>query len=96
MTTATATRALPAEIRRSRITGVVLLLIGLAIFLLFGLGLEGGLTTKFGMNPGIGSQALRIPDLTLPTTASIYLLSAVADLPGRGARSRAASSVQAW
>ncbi len=77
MTTATTTRALPAEIRRSRITGVVLLLIGLAIFLLFGIGLEGGLTTKFGLNPGVGSQALRIPDLTLPTGATIYLLSAV-------------------
>lgn len=78
MTTATTTKALPAEIRRSRITGIVLLLIGLSIFLLFGLGLEGGLTTKFGMNPGTGSQAIRVPDLTIPTTASIYLLSAVA------------------
>ena len=77
MTTATATRALPAEIRRSRITGVVLLLIGLAIFLLFGIGLESGLETKFGMNPGIGSQAMRIPDVTVPTTATIYLLSAI-------------------
>ncbi len=77
MTTATATRALPAEIRRSRITGVVLLVIGLSIFLLFGIGLESGLDTKFGMNPGIGSQAIRIPDVTLPTTATIYLLSAV-------------------
>lgn len=77
MTTATVTRALPAEIRRSRITGVVLLLIGLSIYLLFGMGLEGGLTTRFGLNPGIGSQAIRIPDLTLPTTASIYLLAGV-------------------
>jgi ABC-type uncharacterized transport system permease subunit len=77
MTTATATKALPAEIRRSRITGIVLLLIGFSIFLFFGLGLESGLTTKFGMNPGLGSQALKIPDLKLPTTASIYLLSAV-------------------
>lgn len=77
MTTATATRALPAEIRRNRITGVVLLAIGLSIFLLFGLGLESGLTTKFGMNPGIGSQAVRIPDVTVPTAATIYLLSIV-------------------
>jgi len=77
MTTATVTRVLPAEIRRSRITGVVLLLIGLSIFLLFGLGLEGGLTTKFGLNPGVGSQALRMPDLTVPTRATIYLLSLV-------------------
>lgn len=77
MTTATATRVLPAEIRRSRITGVVLLLIGLSIFLLFGLGLESGLTTKFGLNPGVGSQAFRIPDVTVPTRATIYLLSLV-------------------
>ncbi len=77
MTTATATRMLPADLRRSRITGIVLLLMGLSIFLLFGMGLESGLTTTFGMNAGVGSQALRIPDLTLPTTASIYLLSIV-------------------
>ncbi len=82
MTTATATKALPAEIRRSRITGIVLLLIGFSIFLFFGLGLEAGLTTKFGMNPGLGSQAIKIPDLKLPTTASIYLLSAVAIFVG--------------
>ena len=56
----------------------MLLLIGFSIFLFFGLGLEAGLTTKFGMNPGLGSQAIKIPDLKLPTTASIYLLSAVA------------------
>jgi len=88
MTTATATRALPAEIRRSRITGVVLLLIGLSIFLLFGIGLESGLTTKFGMNPGIGSQAIRIPDVTVPTTATIYLLSAVSIFLGAAQISR--------
>jgi hypothetical protein len=38
---------------------VLLLLIGLAIFLLFGLGLESGLTTRAGMNAGIGSQAIK-------------------------------------
>lgn len=78
MTTATSSRALPVDIRRSRVTGIVLLAIGLAIFLLFGSGIESGLTTKFGMNPGIGSQALKIPDLIVPTTAAIYFLSAVA------------------
>ena len=66
------------DIRRNRITGIVLLILGLAIFLLFGMGLEPGLTTNFGMNPGLGSQAARIPDLTLPASATIYLLTAVA------------------
>lgn len=78
MTTTTATRALPTEVRRSRITGIVLLTLGLAIFLLFGIGAEPGVTTKFGMNPGIGSQALRIPDVIVPSAFSIYLLSGVA------------------
>lgn len=77
MTTATAIRTLPAEIRRSRITGIVLLVLGLAIFFLFGTGLEPGLTTKFGLNAGLGSQAARITDLTVPVTASIYLLTAI-------------------
>lgn len=76
MTTTSMSKALPAEVRRSRITGLVLLLIGLSIYLLFGVGLQDGLTTKFGMNMGIGSQAIRIPDLTLPTALSIYVLAA--------------------
>ena len=78
MTTTTATRALPVEVRRSRITGIVLLTLGLLIFLLFGTGMEPGMTTKFGMNPGLGSQALRVSDLTVPSGLAVYVLSAVA------------------
>ena len=90
MTATTANRALPVEIRRSRITGIVLLTLGLAIFLLFGLGMEPGLTTKFGMNPGIGSQALRISDLTVPSGLTVYLLSGIAVFLG------AAQIVRGW
>ncbi len=97
MTTATATagRALPADIRRNRITGGVLLVMGLAIFFLFGVGLEPGLQTTFGMNPGGSSAVVRIPDLTLPTSATLYFLGALAAFLGaiqmvRGFRSTGA------
>ncbi len=98
MTTATATasRALPVDIRRNRIVGGVLLVMGLAIFFLFGLGLEPGLETTFGMNPGgSSSEVVRIPDLTLPTSATIYFLGALAAFLGaiqlvRGFRSAGA------
>lgn len=95
MTTLTASRALPVDIRRSRITGLVLLVIGLAIFFLFGVGLEPGQETTFGLNPGGSSQALRVTDLVLPTAGAIYFLGALAAFLGavqlvRGFRSSGA------
>jgi len=59
---------------RSRITGLLLLATGLVIYLLFGMNLEPGLQARFGLNPGYVSQAIRIPDLTLPVQTSLYAL----------------------
>ena len=60
---------------RSRWMGILFLAIGLAVFLLFGRGLEPGQQAQFGLNPGYVSQAIKIPDLTLPVQPTIYVLA---------------------
>ena len=60
---------------RSRWMGILFLVIGLAILLLFGRALEPGQQAKFGLNPGYASQAIPIPDLVLPVQPTIYVLA---------------------
>lgn len=59
--------------RRRISTGIALLVIGLAMFLLFTPGTEAGQTAKFGMNLG-SSVAIQVPDLILPVQTSLYVL----------------------
>ena len=68
--------------RRGRVLGVLYILIGIAILLLFPRGLEGDLQTTFGMNPGRRTEAIRIPDLVFPTRNALYLLSALSVILG--------------
>jgi simple sugar transport system permease protein len=58
--------------------GILFLAIGLAILLLFGRSLEAGQQAQFGLNPGYASQAIPIPDLTLPVQPTIYVLALLA------------------
>jgi simple sugar transport system permease protein len=59
-------------IRRTRVTyGITLLAFSLLIFLAFGLNTDAGSQTVFGMNLA-GSQAIPIPDLTVPSQAVVY------------------------
>jgi len=58
--------------RRTRIGyGITLIIFSLLIFLAFGLNTSGTARTVFGMNLA-ESQAIRIPDLTVPSQAVIY------------------------
>jgi ABC-type uncharacterized transport system permease subunit len=74
----------PAELssperRRARNYGFVFLGMALLIVLLFALGSRPGQTTTFVLNPGAGSQVIRVPDLafpTLPVLWSFALISA--------------------
>jgi ABC-type uncharacterized transport system permease subunit len=80
---------------RAQRMGLVFLAIGLATLILFGRGLEAGQTAKFGLNPGFKTQAIKIPDLTLPVQPTIYALGAIILLLGvwqlvRGFRSTGA------
>lgn len=96
MTTTTATppvdHVVPISTRKSQtIYGTLLVIVGLAIFLLFGLDTEAGVTTTFGMNLA-SSEAINIPDLVLPSRATVNLMAAVAVFMGayhlaRGIRS---------
>jgi len=62
-------------IPRSRlIPGIVLVLTGLLILLLFGLNLKPGQQTTFGLTPLGDKNVIPIPDLVLPVQASIYVL----------------------
>jgi len=55
--------------------GILFLAIGLAIFVLFGRSPETGQQATFGLNPGYASEAIPIPDLTVPVQPTIYILA---------------------
>ncbi|MGZ9223017.1 MAG: ABC transporter permease [Anaerolineales bacterium] len=79
MTTTTAvSRVVPVSTRKSQILyGSVLIGVGLLIFLLFGLNTEAGVTTTFGTNL-VGSEAIKIPDLVVPSLTTVNLMAMVA------------------
>jgi general nucleoside transport system permease protein len=78
---------------RSRLTfGILLIVAGLAIVLLFGLNLKPGLHTTFGLTPPGDKNVIPIPDMVLPVQTSIYFLALVSIFVGgwqlaRGIRS---------
>ncbi len=78
--------------RRRRISyGLALLVVGLFIYLVFGLNTQAGSVATFGMNLS-GSQAIKIPDLIIPTLPAIYAMVLIAVFVGayqlaRGVRS---------
>ena len=96
MTTTTTTppvgHVIPISTRKSQVLyGSVLIGVGLLIFLLFGLDTEAGVTTTFGMNL-VGSEAVTIPNIIVPSQATVFLMAAVAVFIGafhlsRGIRS---------
>ncbi|MCJ7584584.1 MAG: ABC transporter permease [Anaerolineales bacterium] len=60
-------------VRNRLAPGLILIAIGLVILFLFGVDTEAGQQATFGMN-AMRSQALPIPDLTLPVQPAIYIL----------------------
>ena len=91
-TTPPVSNVVPIGARKSQtIYGSLLLIVGLLIYLLFGLNTEPGVTTTFGMNLA-GSEALKIPDLVVPARATVNFMALVAAFVGayhlaRGIRS---------
>jgi len=79
-TTAVSTRARTEKSHawRHRIYGIVFILIGLAIYWLFGSGVESGMVSSFGLNQGVVPAAQRLPDWVLPTYSTVTLLAIVA------------------
>ena len=72
------TQALTTSNTRKRlISGAIMIAVGLLMLLLFGRNLEAGQQATFGLTPAFGSQAIPIPDLTLPVGPAIYALSII-------------------
>lgn len=65
---------------RQRVMGVLFLLAGIGIFVLFSLPMKDGLITKFGMTPG-GIKAT-MPDLRLPSELTLNILAAICGFLG--------------
>jgi len=78
--------------RRQRLSyGIVLLVVGLFIYLMFGLNTRSGALTTFGLNLA-GSQAITVPDLVIPALPAVYIMALISVFAGayqlaRGVRS---------
>ncbi len=68
------------SLKRVRVTGVLFIVLGMAIAWLFGFGSEGGLESSFGLNGR--DQAFELPALVLPSRATALLLAAVSAFLG--------------
>jgi simple sugar transport system permease protein len=78
--------------RTRLIPGIFLIVTGLVILLLFGVNIQGGQQTTFGLTPLGDPNVIPIPDLVLPAQGAIYVLALIAFFMGgwqlaRGVRS---------
>ena len=65
------------SIRRARVMGIVFILTGVVIVLVFGLGADPGAQSRLGLNPTRGETFVHLPDLVVPSQATAYALAAV-------------------
>jgi simple sugar transport system permease protein len=80
------------NLRKRLAPGILLIVAGLAIILLFGLNLKPGQLTTFGLTPQGDKNVIPIPDLVLPVQPAIFVLAIIAFFVGgwqlaRGIRS---------
>ena len=64
-----------SNLRTRLVPGILLIAAGLVILLLFGLNLQPGLKSIFGLTPRGDTNVIPIPDLVLPVQPAIYLLA---------------------
>ena len=74
---APAVRARQKLITRERILGTTFLLAGLFILLVFARDLDPEVRTKFILNPGRATVAIRLPTWVLPTRTTLLLLAGI-------------------
>jgi ABC-type uncharacterized transport system permease subunit len=72
--------------------GILLFFAGLVILLLFGMNIQAGQQTTFGLTPQGNTNVIPVPDLVLPVQGAIYILALVTFFVGgwqlaRGIRS---------
>ena len=93
MTTTLAPKNEKKSTPRTRLLpGILLIVAGLAIILLFGLNIQPGLQSTFGLTPQGDKNVIPIADLVLPVQPAIYVLALVTVFVGawqlaRGIRS---------
>lgn len=77
MSAATETVAIrPVSVTRARTLGILFIVVGVTIALLFGLGASGGADSRFGLNVARGDE-INIPDLVVPSSATAWVIAAI-------------------
>jgi general nucleoside transport system permease protein len=71
------TNEMKSTTRTRLVPGILLIVAGLAIILLFGLNMQPGLHSTFGLTPQGDTNVIPIPDLVLPALPAIYVLALV-------------------
>jgi len=79
--TGTVGRGRAVSLTRARVTGIFFIVVAVAIALLFGLGSAGGIDSRFVLNPP-RSEAISVPDLVVPSSATAWVLAAVCGFLG--------------
>jgi ABC-type uncharacterized transport system permease subunit len=81
-----------STLRTRMVPGILLVVAGLVILLLFGMNIQAGQQTTFGLTPQGNTNVIPVPDLVLPVQGAIYILALVTFFVGgwqlaRGIRS---------
>jgi simple sugar transport system permease protein len=66
-----------STVRSRLVPGILLIVAGLAIVLLFALNIQPGLHSTFGLTPQGDTNVIPIPDLVLPAQTAVYVLAIV-------------------
>jgi general nucleoside transport system permease protein len=77
MTAVAAGAARPTSLRRARVLGVIFILAGVAIALLFGAGADAGADSTLVLNAARADTFFSMPNLVLPSAGTAYVLSAI-------------------
>jgi simple sugar transport system permease protein len=81
-----------SNLRTRLVPGIFLIVAGMVILLLFGVNIQSGQQTTFGLTPLGDTNVIPIPDLVLPVQGAIYILALITFFVGgwqlaRGVRS---------
>jgi ABC-type uncharacterized transport system permease subunit len=67
----------PVSIRRARVLGLFFVLAAVLVALVFGLGSQSGLDSRFQLNEVRNATAFHVPDLVVPTRAGAFVIAGI-------------------
>jgi len=79
---------------RRLVMGILFILLGLAIILLFGVTTNPAAKTEFSLNPG--GSAVLLPSIFIPTTATIYVMAILCAILGGVQLARGFKKYTSW